>query len=184
MSICVYLDTSVIIAGYKPGDPDHIFATKILKSKFVRKIISYITVVELSSVLSRLLETGELVFPKKLMELLSKFDKISLIIGIIKYLIKKYSLEIAGSNRLIEIPMNGIFSAPIEIAESIRLTAHLRLKTLDAIHVSIVNILKRTMGVEYFVTSDKNILQKRNEIRKQINVIVMNPKEFVNIFGL
>jgi len=58
----VYLDTNVLVAYFKPNDPYYLDSRAILNCSRINKVVSFLTLAEFSSVISRLEKGGQVEF--------------------------------------------------------------------------------------------------------------------------
>ncbi|MEM2641479.1 MAG: PIN domain-containing protein [Thermoproteota archaeon] len=160
-----YVDTSLIIARYKPSDILYEDSNAFFKSNF-DFIISPITLVELHCVLSRV--RSELNVPMDAEPLIDTL--VAFIIKDCKLLSKGYYVKKSFSQ---ECRMS------LEYYVATRFAEQLGLRTLDMLHLSYAWILKKSFGVELFVTGDEEILEKAEDIKKSLGIKVSHPKQLV-----
>lgn len=181
MSI-VYIDTSIIIAKYKQQDEYHEFANQILNSDINTKIISHISLVELSSVLSRNKENIKFADVKGI-ELLSGKEKI---LFFLKYIISDSGLKLqnfTGMNEITSIiPQEQIF---MDYHQAISISMRSNLRTLDNLHLATAQNIVSFKGIdlEYFLTGDHEILDNE-ELSDIIGIQIIHPKEYIKKFKI
>ena len=170
-----YIDTSVLIASVKPNDPDYTASKTVLRSGIL-KVTSYITLAEMTSSLSRLFVAGQIRIDPRVSKVLDSLSYDEKIRAIVLYILQKHSVRILSCLGLMP---SGILNVdiPIEFLESIKLAPTIRLKTLDNLHVTIAKLHKASEGIEYFITGDKDILNRAGIINRETGIIVLSPQE-------
>jgi len=167
-----YVDTNVILAKYFPGDKVQIQASLFLETR-QRKIVSPITVIELAAVISRL--DVELKAPKELLDERPKRR----IRALVEFMIRDSDLVLAGLSIQTKVKLGKtVATIPIEYHSSLRLAHALKLKTLDLLHLSYADLLKRSgYELENFVTYDQDVLAKSKEIKEETGIQVKEPSQ-------
>lgn len=170
----VYLDTNIILAKWALKDPYHQASKKIIAAIEEKKINGYFSGFGLAEVAS--------VVERQKTKFLSHIPNgLSLGIEFIKFIRNINNLEI------IEIihPANLLVSGKKTIISAVNLrviytAANLRLKTLDNVHISILDLINRITDktIDYFITGDKDILGKRTEIADKFQLHITNPNGF------
>lgn len=179
MSI-IYVDTSIIIAKYKKQDEYYKYANQILNPDKNKKCISHITLVELSSVLSRNIDNIHL---SEIEELDALSDK-EKILFMIKYIIADCGFKIYNFTGLNEIssiiPKDQI---SMDYQQAINISMKSKLRTLDNLHFATVkNIVTfKGINIEYFLTGDHEILEN-TEISDILDMQIIHPKEYIEKF--
>ncbi len=163
-----YVDTSLIIARYKPLDELYEDSNAFFESNF-NFVISPITLVELYCVLSRL--RNELDIP---------FQAEPLMDTLVTFIIKDCRLKLISKSRCIKRDFAG-YACRISLEHYVatKLAGSLCLRTLDMLHLSYAWILKKTSGINLFATGDEEILKKAESIRKSLGIKVYHPKQAV-----
>ena len=166
-----YVDTNVILAKYFPDDTLHGKAERFLDHDGGRKVVSPVSVVELTAVVSRL--DADIRAPK---ELLQESPR-KRVRAIVEFLIRDCNITVATVPARARIKFAGtILSVPLEYQRSIRLVDALKLRTLDLIHLAYAdNLRKWGHEINTFVTGDRDVLSKTEQIREQIGVEVKEP---------
>ena len=161
-----YVDTGVIIAKYLPGDPYHDRSISFLASATRRKIVSPLTLVELMAVTSRHIETLQ-VPEKVLQEPPRKRTR-----GIVEFFLRDSNLTPVAIQMHARIKAAGsIMTIPLEYVRTIRLAHSLKLRTLDLMHLAYAeNIRSSGEELDTFVTNDRDILKKSDEIEKLLEI--------------
>lgn len=158
-----YIDTSVIVAALDPTDPRQKSAKTILEEER-DKAISEIVLAELSSVLAR---------REFLLDLKEKLDlREELIVpSLLLYLIKRFNLWYGKVNGYTKIPMLGELYSPISMA--INLSANLKLKTLDLLHVAYAKLLKdKGKVIDTLITVDEEFKNVERTIEDMLDMKV------------
>ncbi len=181
----VYLDTNVLIAYFKPNDPYYLDSRKILTYDEIDKIVSFLTLTEFSSVISRLEKGGQIKFAPEIGKIISKMPLKQRAIILLKYIVKKFNLKVLGAKELISLRVNGeVVSFPLEFLKAISLSYELGLKTLDNLHIAIVALENKLARIDYFITGDRDIIDNRKTILKLVGCPISTPKEFAELMGL
>ncbi|MHA1279595.1 MAG: type II toxin-antitoxin system VapC family toxin [Candidatus Helarchaeota archaeon] len=178
----IYLDTSIIISFLKSDDTFHLTAKKIINAKTFKRIGSPITVLEITSVISR--QFNNLKFDStniKEWNKLNEQEKKSLII---LYYLEKLPIDFYAclGNEKIQLKRRD-FRIQIDFSRAYRIAPLFPLRTLDNLQIaSALNIRDvRNIRIDYFITTDKVILDVSKEIQKAINLTIIDPETFVDI---
>ncbi len=165
-----YVDTNVILAKYFPGDRVQAQASLFLENR-ERKLVSPVTVLELASVISRL--DNALTAPKEFFDVTPKRR----IKALVEYMIRDNNLMPATLTVKTKVKLGKtLVMIPIEYHSGLRLAHALKLKTLDLLHISYADLLKRSgYELEHFVTYDQDILAKSREIKEETAIEVTEP---------
>ncbi len=158
VTLAVYIDTSVLLACADSLDKYHYDCRRYMAVS-TRNIVSSLTMVELSSVLSRRID--EIVFPNEVGEFLSRLPFQRRVEVVIKYLMKRFKLDFLRVNREI-LTFIGVF--PEHMGWALRFAPKMKLKTLDLLHISIAYILKRDAHIVAIATLDKHYKEREKEI--------------------
>lgn len=166
-----YVDSNVILAKYFPEDRVHRRAVRFLEQSVMRKIISPISLVELTAILSRI-DQG-LRAPE---ELLNETRK-RRVRALLEFLIKDSNLHVATVPAKAKLRVGGtLLAVPIEYYRCIRLAHALNLKTLDLLHVAYADDLRKWgYEIKSFVTFDEDIIGKAHEIKRETEIEVKEP---------
>lgn len=176
-----YMDTNVFISQLKSDDPYHSEAGVIanrLEEDEIQAETSVLTLVETASVVSRLYDKarGEKGTDKE--------RKIFIIktLGRLASLKTKF-IHITGDSsiavRNIQASLPGIFN------EAILLSLQTPLRTLDLMHLAAARHAKQMNSeLEAFVTGDRELLLRKQELSKLIRMPILSPKEYVKALGL
>ena len=179
----VYLDTSVVLAAYKPNDDGYQQARALLVEADVEKFGSAILVNELFSVVFRLYHASQISFPRYLTEspvTLSPEEQVYTFINAIlldwRITIPSYGYDLEN---LILTDLNVIL--PSFMAKACLLTQEVGLRTLDLLHLGAVDRINTVLkGIKYFTTLDQGILNKSLEIKNTIGIEVCLPKKLLH----
>jgi predicted nucleic acid-binding protein len=166
-----YVDTNVVLGKYFPEDKLHQRAVRFLEQTAMWKIISPISLVELTAVLSRI-DTA-LRAPEELL----KETPRRRVRALLEFLIRDSNLHVASVPAKAKLRVGGtLFAVPIEYHSCIRLAHALKLKTLDLLHVTYAdNLRKSGYGIKTFVTFDQDIIGKAHEIQQETEIEVREP---------
>lgn len=176
----IYLDTNVILAQWSSQDPHHKDSTVIISAIKKVQINGYFSsfgLVEVAAVIKR-------------QE--SKFSpthkpSTNLPLEFVRKVRKIPNMNIFNDSIILNVRISG---KPTEILatywKSLSITTRLGLKTLDTIHLALATIIPKVTGttMDYFVTGDKEILNKGNEIKKFYDISVVDPSLFIQVEGL
>ena len=165
-----YVDTSVILAKYLQNDDFQAKAAEFLRTRGT-KFVSPISLVELAAVLSR--SELKLEAPPELSEQTPRRR----IRALVEFMIRDSDLFPISVNVQVKLRITkASLTVPIEYQSCIRLAHALRLKTLDLIHLSYADSLKRSgYELDAFVTFDKDILARSEDIRNETAIEVKQP---------
>jgi len=163
-----YLDTSVIVAYCFEGDPHHSKAVKIVeKLKETNKFFaSTLTQVELYSWLSRNIQKYKL--PPGIEEILDYENKLRLTVT---YCLQILPISIFSDEaKLTSIGNLKLFH---KFFEAINLAAKLKLRTLDLLHITYATQLAKGGYVEFFITFDSDILNRKETIQESTGIKII-----------
>lgn len=179
----IYVDTSVLIAKYKPNDELFEVSQKILELRKFKSIISHISLIELVSVISRQFiyfkfkgEVGER------MRLLNFKEKV---LFSLNYIIQDNDLLVLQHNSFEKLPFITESQIYADYGRALILAPDTKLRTLDNLHIaSAKNItLLKDEYLYYFVTGDNEILSKKKEISEYLGTLVISPFDLIKIEG-
>lgn len=169
MSDGYYVDTSVIIARYKPGDELFDDAENLFSRRGLSFYGSPLTLVELYAVLSRVWH--EIDISNQVQKELKT---------IVTFIVKDCGLHIAPETYATAVEIAGQRARiPLEYSLAYRHAETLKLRALDLIHVCYVSILKAVYGVSTFITGDEEILAKSHIIREVFKINVKHPRDIL-----
>ncbi|MEM4415973.1 MAG: hypothetical protein QXH32_08435 [Candidatus Caldarchaeum sp.] len=148
-----YVNTSVVIARYKPDDEVYEYAEKLMSRDDVRFYASTLTLVELSAVLSTLLD--ELIiqqgYEKDLNTLLA-------------FIVKDCKLHFTSHLHTLSVDFHARkIRMPLEYYLAIAHAEKLKLRALDLLHICHVAILRSFQNVASFITGDKELIEVRHD---------------------
>ena len=165
--VVVYVDTSVIIARYKPSDPLFSSANKLFQMDY-EFIISPITLVELYSVLLRV---------KPFLEFRWEIRDVN-VDTIIAFILHDSRLKIVERSFMSRLQILGKkLRIPLEYYLAVKLTEKLQLKTLDMLHIAYAYMLRN--AIDYIVTGDNDILRAKEKIKQYVGLEVKDPSELI-----
>jgi len=161
-----YVDTSIIIARYKPADDLHKISKTLFEKSDLKLYISPITLIELYSILSRISKELELPLVKG-----------PLLDTLIAFIIEDCKLIIVSRTHAIEETIVGQpYKSTIEYHILMRFAEKLRLRTLDMLHLSYAWMIKRTLGINTFLTGDDELLEKSEVTRSVLGIKTLHPR--------
>lgn len=178
----IYLDTAIIISYIKKDDIFYPLSKKIMDSNIINRIGSTITVIEISSVISRQFNNLEFSETK-----ISNWNELNLVEK--KSLIISYFLNIlpikfyycSGSEKF-KIQEKWI-EFHLSFSKVYRIAPFFSLKTLDNLQIaSALNIKEiRNVDIDYFVTTDETILNQAKKIQEMTDLTILHPKDLIKI---
>lgn len=158
----------MIIARYKPGDPLHKPAEKFFNRSDTSLHASYLTVVELSAVLSRILD--ELTVPD---------DTVKDVRTLVAFIFRDCKLILSPYLYTVSAVIEGQRARmPLEHYLAFKHAEELRLKTLDLLHLCHAAVLKEMMNVNTLITGDEDLISQSQTVRKLFGVRVKHPRDF------
>ena len=163
------------MAKYVSEDPYHESSKTFLDSARGGNVASPLTVVELMAVIARHAE--EMQAPD---EILPKHPRMR-IRSVVEFFLRDSNITIMSveANARMRIAKS-ILTVPLEYVTSLRLASVLKLKTLDLMHLAYAeNIRSSGRELDLFVTTDKSILKKSNDIERLVMIKVKEPAERV-----
>ena len=167
--IKAYVDTSIIVARYKPNDPLHEVSENLFKLSEATLYISPLTVVELHSVLSRV-------------RVDTSIEGLTLH-SLIHFIIKDCRLHVISIPLLAKRSIASYeIAAPVEYYLAIRLSHQLKLRTLDLLHIAYASLLRRKGIANILITGDEDILKRGREIHATTGVLVKDPENLKHEF--
>lgn len=177
------MDTNVILSRYIRSDPYREAAKKIFSFEDVERY-SYVTLIELFSVVSRLLEEGAFRIPQAIQREIRHFKYDEKVQFLVAYFVKESCIRIPFTyydyEALLLPPCEAV--TPSLFVEICMLSSKLRLKTLDNLQIALALILRRTMAdLDYFMTEGKQILNKRFKIEGSTGMNVVSPTELLDL---
>jgi len=127
--------------------------------------------VELYSVYSRILENVTLSAGDK------ETDQIERLEAVVQASLVDCGLSIASLSLSAEWSVGDRrFSVPLEYAQARKLAPHLRLKTLDTLHVAYSSLLLKTgTPITDFVTGDDELVSRSKQIQRLTGIKVVRP---------
>ncbi|MHA1617478.1 MAG: type II toxin-antitoxin system VapC family toxin [Candidatus Njordarchaeales archaeon] len=181
----VYLDTNILVAYFKPGDPYYSDSRTILEKTDIDKIVSFLTLTEFLSVIFRLYRNSQIEFTPKIREIFSQLPLKSRAVILLKYIVRKFNLNILGAKELLNFRINSeniLF--PLEFLKAINMAGETGLRTLDNLHLAIVALENKVSKIDYFITGDRDFINKRQIVFRVTGVPVLTPSEFAHLLGL
>ncbi len=99
--------------------------------------------------------------------------------ALVEFMIRDSDLVLAGLSIQTKVKLGKtVATIPIEYHSSLRLAHALKLKTLDLLHLSYADLLKRSgYELEDFVTYDQDVLAKSKEIKEETGIQVKEPSQ-------
>ncbi|MFH0848770.1 MAG: hypothetical protein V1857_04640 [archaeon] len=175
-----YVDTGVMLARYIPGDPENPSCSRFFERIETNKFVSVLSILELSCVFSRLLETDEVEVPPEIEESLTELSREERIRTMVEYVLEDCGL------RTVEVdPIHltiSLLGSPTKIShvcyKALNLASELRLRTLDILHLAhISSLVDEGVQIECLVTNDSELLARRKQISEILRIRVLSVKE-------
>jgi len=155
------VDTNVIVARYKPGDPLY-SDSNVLFEKRYEFVVSPLVLVELYSVFSRI--RPHIRLPKPLEE--------ATLSSLVRFVVDDCRLTVVYDLLVAKIGGEAR-RVPLEYIYAMKLAEKLRLRALSLLHVAQAALLSDR--VETFVTGDEEILERRESIERLTGLKVASP---------
>ena len=157
-----YIDTSVIVSALDPLDEKQKTSLQFLEEE-KEKVASELVMLELASVVSRRLD--EVSIPLREFSLSSE----QLLIAILVYVFRRFSIKFVKIGGSMEIPLLGQMSLPV--AAAIELSAKIKLRSLDLLHIAYVKLLKeKGFKISAFATLDEDFVKAKEFLEKELSV--------------
>jgi len=164
-----YLDTNVIIAYGFDGDPNHEKAVSIIEGgRSVGEFYgSTFTLVELFCALYRNIQKYRL--PPGIEQIVDERSKVRVTVSYLLYNLNIHMFS--DESRLMDLDNLKSFHV---FYEAIHLAQKIKLRTLDMLHLAYANQLAKKNIIDYFITLDSAIVEKKGEIEESIGVKVVS----------
>nr|MDO8062137.1 PIN domain-containing protein [Candidatus Freyrarchaeum guaymaensis] len=157
-----YIDTSVIVSALDPLDEKQKTSLQFLEEE-KEKVASELVMLELASVVSRRLD--ELSIPLREFSLPSE----QLLIAILVYVLRRFGIKFVKIVGSMEIPLLGQMSLPV--AATIELSAKIKLRSLDLLHIAYVKLLKeKGFKISAFATLDEYFVKAKEFLEEELSV--------------
>lgn len=178
-----YIDTSVLISAYKPSEISHEASLSVAKLNKVTKVGSYLLIVELFSVISRLYKASQIGLPASVDETLSKLPLSERTYALVNAIILDWNLScpnLGFEAKQLKLKDFNLLM-PEALLEACMITSLVGLKTLDLMHIACAKIINEEVrDLNYFVTLDQDILNCRDKIKKVAEFEPLTPQEFLD----
>ena len=173
----LYLDTSVILARWAPGEPSHLEAKAVLQAVEEGKaeaVTSALTLLEIVSATSRALE--------RFREGEEPMSREAVSGALLRRVVNTRSLSMVpfGGDVSLGVGERGV-TVPALLAVALEAASKTGVKALDSLHVASVAVASRIYGrsVDYLVTLDEDMLKRRSEIEGLVGARVAAPGELL-----
>lgn len=166
-----YIDTNVIVARYAHSDPLQPAAESFLQSEAPPRVISPLTVAELSAVLAR--QENRITLPP----FLRREKPARRVRAIAEYFIRDCQLRIAPALGAAKMRIaHQIVPVPLEYRAAIQRAGAMHLRALDLLHITYAALITEFyMPLESFVTGDEEILTRADFVRSALGLEVRHP---------
>jgi len=178
----VYLDTNIIISFLKKEDIFNEVSRKIMNSIILERVGSVITILEITSIISKQFEQIEfditktphwdtLTLPAKKVLVTSYFLTITPI---------KFYFNLGNENYSVKDQIHKIH---VDFTKSIQLSSFFLLKTINNLQIASALNLRdiQNIPIDYFVTTDNDILDQAKAIQEQTNLTIIHPEKLAEI---
>ena len=153
----IYIDTSVIISVLDPLDSEHSLAKRELSS-INDKIISELTLVELSTVLQRRMELSSKTKESGPLNIIDTFSKIL-------YIQQEMELRLVAPRNLLMGSPIGNLNLPY--LKAIELSSNIPMRTLDLLHLAYATEIRKSVDIKLdFLTRDNEFARYSDLIRE------------------
>ena len=154
-----------------------------MEGREIRKVGSPASIVELFSVISRLYYSKQILLSKDVGRLLTKLPEEKKILAIVTSIILDWGIEFPRAGlELKRLSLAGIDAfLPEFMAEACKLSARLRLRTMDNIHMAFAKLVSEIEGLDYVITSDEELLRKRALVKSVSGLELLSPTEFISL---
>ena len=184
----VYLDTNILLTLLRHTEADYQDVIELAKQKHLNFVTGTISIIELSSVLSRefnILKKGlqdhETSVPFK--ELV-QFPKDEQLIVIIRFLLEWFHTSILDDlSPEIGLSTHSFFKINPVFRLASRQSHITELRSLDSVHFATAKLYDDILGIRihYLVTADGNFLAKRAECQSVSNILIVNPQTLIDL---
>jgi predicted nucleic acid-binding protein len=172
-----YMDTNVFISEFRKEDvfhPEAKIISKKLLSGELRALTSILTIIEVSSVASRMFQVESEQKQVLMIKLVQRL--LSLNIEFV-HLSGDLPLSLAGSSKVIMVPSLFNEAALISLLSPLR--------TFDLMHIAAAkNARQKNPDIRALVTGDSEIVRRKLELTRIIGMPILSPKEYVQALGL
>jgi len=164
-----YVDTSVIVARYKPSDELYNSSERLFSQRGILLYVSPLSLAELYAVLSRVREqihTPSSIHPS--------------INTLVAFIVRECRLHIITQANSVtkKLGTTKLRTSP-EYFISMKVAEKLQLKTLDLLHLAYASLARVRYRVNGFVTGDKEILDRSRLIRTALRLEVLHPVQVI-----
>ncbi len=183
----LYLDTSAILSYYDKSSVFFENTVKLFHYPEMALFSGMITILEMESVIGRNIDSFYLeIDPKsnKIYKSLSNKEKIPIITH---YFIKRLGISIESASSIEKCYINDkeydIFNT---FSLALRINRDMKLRTLDAIQIASAVEIKiyNKIDLEYFVTNDGIILDRKKELYQKSHILPISTDELVNLLDI
>ncbi|NVM05180.1 MAG: hypothetical protein HWN67_22870 [Candidatus Helarchaeota archaeon] len=178
----LYLDTNVIISYLRKNDIFNDLSNKIMNYNNFERIGSTLTILEISSVISKQFDNIEINEAK-----IKNWDNLSIVekkLLVIYYFTTKIPVKFyfTSNNEKFYIKDQDL-SINVDFSKAIRIAPFFNLRTIDNLQLSsALNIRDiKNIHLDYFVTTDEVILDNAKEIQKLTHVTIIHSEKLIEI---
>ncbi|MHA1300711.1 MAG: PIN domain-containing protein [Candidatus Helarchaeota archaeon] len=178
----LYLDTNIIISYLKKDDIFYNFSNKIMKEGNFERFGSAITLLEIASVISRQINNIE--FDKEKIKNWKELNISEKRLFLFSYFITKIPIKFYfNSNIETYYIKNQNLNININFSKALRISPFFSLRALDNLQISAaLNIRDLTnIRLDYFVTTDKLILDNAKKIQDLTNLTIIHSEKLIEI---
>jgi predicted nucleic acid-binding protein len=183
----IYIDTNILIAFWNNKDKFFDQCQLILNQGDMQFVTSIYAVVEFESVMGRMWHKNEIEFDESFMNVLGNLTEPQQIKMITKICFGKINVHIISIASIETFNFNNIdYHVENILQENYDVNAVLRLRTLDALHITTAFKIKQMtpLNLDYFLTNDQDILENGAIIRRTVNIIPVSTDELIQTLKL
>ncbi len=178
----LYVDTNILIAYYNANDPAYNVARALFAVPSIDFTTGIITLLEFGSVLGRLRKSNQIIFDPAVENTLQALSPANQIRAVVKYCFNALPIRIVPVSALETLVFNRHnYKIENTVLISHKICPELLLRTLDTLQIASAVKIKHYEGIDiqYFLTNDRNILSKRNEIYSLTKILPISSVDLI-----
>ncbi|MHA1728142.1 MAG: PIN domain-containing protein [Promethearchaeota archaeon] len=183
----IYLDTNIILSFFDIKDHFHIQNKALLEQQDIVFVTGIITIVEFESVIGRLRREKLIKFEDDIENLINKLPESVQTKLITEICFSRIRISILPISALEQFDFNNeTYSIENGYNMAYKFGPQIQLRTLDTLQIAAALKIKTysEFCVEYFLTNDKNILNKTQLVRKTTDIIPISSSELSSILKI
>jgi len=180
----IYIDTNVLTAFFDDSDRNHSNVQAIFQCKDLELYGGTISILEFQSIMARNFERFQFNFDELIERKLNNISFGHKIQLLTEWCLKKTSIRIPSGIAIETMTFN---QNEMNIENTYhfvwKINADLRLRTLDAIHIATAMQFRIFEGIDiqYFLTNDDNILEKKEQIYQRSRIFPISSNELLTL---